>query len=375
MIPFYILFVTLLNSVRSSSAITIGSVTVTQIRDATAPNQNSNAYVVTSSKVREGFLVDTGVTNSTTSKLISVYQEQVLSTTKPPKFVFVTHGHPDHLGGIALIQQVYPTTPIYVITQQVAKEAVQWMNFSCTNGFSSAAQCAVNYSKVLRVLTSPRTQLAFNDRYAQINAFSVIVKGESSYAGLLGVTVASKFYWLFTGDAISILSHLFISNFFDNQILPASDDALCAWAGNMQASVCELQLSRREPKIFPGHGPISDVSSYEKDVARNVAWLRSIRNLTFNSCNKTYISDEMLRIFPEFGQTNFASIGALNMHVPADANSVGCNCTNDSPTICPVYHAPPTCMHLDINDTDTTLACSMRSTVWWPKGILKWILN
>ncbi|CAF3401359.1 unnamed protein product [Rotaria socialis] len=78
----------------------------------------------------------------------------------------------------------------------------------------------------------------------------------------------------------------------------------------------------------------------------------------------------MLRIFPEFGQTNFASIGALNMHVPADANSVGCNCTNDSPTICPVYHAPPTCMHLDINDTDTTLACSMRSTVWWPKGIL-----
>ncbi|CAF4662758.1 unnamed protein product, partial [Rotaria sp. Silwood2] len=278
------------------------TLTVTLVQDTAAPSESSNAYVITSRISNEGFFVDSGSTNSTTSQLISVYQQQVRSTTKPPKFVFLIHGHPDHMGGIALIQKSYPTTPIYVIIQQVAREAVRWIDFVCSNGVYSPAQCTLNYIRTLRVLSSPRTQLAFNDLSARLTAMSVMVKGESSYAGMLGIASKSRAYLLFTGDAITIRSHLYVSNFFDTNTLPSSDDALCAWAGSMQSTVCSLQLGSRMSRILPGHGPISDSFSYPREVARNIGWLRTLQTVTFNSCNATYIWSEMLRRFPDFGE-------------------------------------------------------------------------
>jgi glyoxylase-like metal-dependent hydrolase (beta-lactamase superfamily II) len=358
-----VLLIILFNSVSSSKTITLESLIVTQVQDAISPNENSNAYIVTSTNSHQGFFVDTGATNSTTFQLISIYQQQVQSTSKPPQFVFLTHGHPDHTGGIAIIQQTYPTTPIYVISQQIVREAIQWTGFSCSNNLYSAAQCAVNYTSVLRVLTSPRSQLAFDHPSVQLSVFSNVVKGESSYAGLLGLNTLSGAYLLFTADAITIRSHLFVSNFFDTQTLPGSDDALCAWAGSMQASVCNLQLSNRQSMILPGHGPISNATNFVSDVAQNIAWLRTLRNLTFNSCNASYIWAEIVRQYPDFTDASLGAKGVLNTHVPADANSVNCNCNNGSPTICPVYNAPPSCLHLDISDEDTTLACNMRTSM------------
>jgi glyoxylase-like metal-dependent hydrolase (beta-lactamase superfamily II) len=360
LIPSITLFV-LISTAGSSTTITLDSIIITQVQDAIAPKENSNAYVVTSINSRQGFFVDTGSTNNITQQLISIYQQQVLSTSKPPQFVFLTHGHPDHTGGIALIQQIYPSTPIYVISQQAASEAIKWIEFSCQNKIYSAVQCALNYTNVLHILISPRSQLVFNDSSVQLHALSDVVKGESSYAGLLSLTASSNDYFLFTGDAITIRSHLFVSNFFDTQTLPGSDDALCAWAGSMQQSVCTLQLSNRQSTILPGHGSISNANSYVSDIALNIGWLRALRNLTFNSCNASYIWAEMIRQYPDFAEASIGAKGALNMHVPADANSVNCNCVNGSPTICPVYHKPPTCLHLDINDSETTLACNMRT--------------
>ncbi|CAF2857259.1 unnamed protein product [Rotaria sp. Silwood2] len=358
----YVLLLVLPSSVSASSSITFSSVIVTQVQDALAPRESSNDYVITSKKSYEGFFVDSGFTNSTTTQIISIYQQQIRSNSKPPKFVFITHGHPDHLAGLSLIKKIYPTTPIYVTTEQVAGEALKWMNFTCTNGFISIDQCNIDFKRVLRVLTSPRTQLTFNDTSVELSALNVLVKGESSYAGFLGISTSSKDYLLFTGDAITIRSHLWVSNFFDTNQLPSSDDALCAWTGNMKTSVCDLQLAGRKATIFPGHGPISGPLNYTKDISRNIAWLRTLRNLTFNSCNTTYVWSQMIRLYPDFGEKHLAASGGLTTHIPADANSVNCNCINDSPTICPVYKAPPTCPYLDINESDTTLACDIRYT-------------
>ncbi|CAF3362792.1 unnamed protein product [Rotaria socialis] len=362
MIIISIAFLLLTISINSVSAITIDSIRITQVQDELAPHENSNAYIVISENSLEGFFVDTGSTINMTSRMISLYQQQIQSTSKPPQFVFLTHGHPDHMAGIVRIQEVYPSTPIYVISQQIIREAVKWVNFSCSINSYSAAQCAINYASVLRALSSPRLQLTFNHPSVKLDALSVVIKGETSYAGLLGLTTSSGVHFLFTGDAMTIRSHLYVSNFFETEVLPASDDALCAWAGSMQASVCDLQLGNRRSTILPGHGPTSDVSSYANDVAQNVEWLRVLRNLTFNSCNSTYIWNEMIRRYPDFGEVLLQVKGGLNTHVPADANSVNCNCTNGSPTICSVYNAPPTCIHLDFNGSDTTLACSMLSS-------------
>ncbi|CAF1159374.1 unnamed protein product [Rotaria magnacalcarata] len=351
----------LFNSANSYKTILHDSLIITQVQDASAPDENSNAYVVTSVTTRQGFFVDTGGTNSTTAQLISAYQQQVQSTSKPPQFIFLTHGHPDHTSGVALIQQIYPSAPIYVISQQVVREVNQWVQLRCEQNSFSSAQCNLNYSRILRVLTSPRSQLSLNDQSVQLRAINNIVKGESSYAGLLELTTSSGIFMLFTGDSITIQSHLYVSNFFENQALPGSDDTLCAWAGFMQASVCELQSSNRKLVILPGHGPLSHANRYAQDVALNVAWIRTLRKLTFNSCNASYVWAEMIRQYPDFISKDLDKKGSLNMHVPTDAKSVGCNCNNDSPTLCPVYNAPPTCPYLDIDSGGASLACNMQN--------------
>ena len=351
-------------SVDGASKILVDSTIITQVRDAETPDENSNAYVVTSTRSREGFMVDPGATTNITSELISNYQQQVQSTSKAPKFVFITHGHLDHVAGIALVLQTYPSTPVYVISQQVITETVRFVNRRCEMVNFIPEPCKINYTNVMLVIRSPKTQLSLDDPSIKVNALSFVSKAETFYAGMLGMTTSSGAYFLFTGDAMTIQSHLYPNNFFDTSGLPGIDDTLCAWAGTMQSYACDLQLGRRRSTILPGHGPMSDISRYARDIARNVEWLRTLRNLTFNSCNATYIWSEMIRQYPDFGETSSITIGALTNHVPTDANSVNCNCRNETPTICPVYNPPPTCIHLDIDDSDTTLACDLRTRLY-----------
>ena len=339
---------------------TYDSLMVTQVQDETAPYENSNAYIVTSTVSLESFFVDTGATESTTSKLISLYQQQVKSTTKPPQFVFLTHGHPDHTAGIALIQRTYPSTPFYVISQQIIAEAKLWNDFVCSLSGNTAARCQINMSTALTVLKTPQSQLVFNHSSVSFDVLSVIAKTESAYASLLGMKISTSIYLLFTGDFVTIRTHLFVSNYFDTETLPDSDDALCAWAGSVQETICNLRKSKYRPVIFPGHGPVSGPTNYVQDISRNIAWLRALRNMTFNSCNATYIWAEMIRQYPDFGGQELVARGALGTHVPADANSFQCNCNNSLPNVCPVYNTPPTCIHLDMMNVDTTLACRMQ---------------
>ena len=137
-------------------------------------------------------------------------------------------------------------------------------------------------------------------------------------------------------------------------------------------AVCRSRLvngtkSNRRFILLPDHGPVSNMSNYVRDVTTNVAWLRALRKFTFNSCNASYVWAEMIRQFPGFGLKTIDMKGVLNTHVPAHANSVNCNHSSGSHTVCPVYSAPPTCPHLDTRNSDATLTCNMRQMI--PKMI------
>lgn len=345
----------------SIASLTIDSAIVTQVNDPGAGAVIDNSYIVYSRTSNEAFFVDTGATDNGTARLISLYQQQVQSTTKPPKFIFITHGHYDHLAGIGQIRRVYPTVPVYVMSEQVVKEALRFINSSCTLRWLNAAQCAVDYRSILKPVRSPRNELSIGDSSLKVRVLNVLIKGETSYAGFLGVTTSSGAYLLFTGDAIIFQSHLYVTNPFEANTLPSSDDNLCAWAGMIQSTMCSLQGGTSQPKVFPGHGPVAEVADYQRHFKRNIEWLRLLRNLTFNSCNATYVWGELVRQFPDFGLKEIDKIGTLTAHVPADANSMNCNCNDGVPTICPRYNPPPTCMHLDITDDETVLACDMIS--------------
>lgn len=352
----------LLCTVTLDKAAAQGSVGFIQVQDDTNPREFSNAYIVMSSNKQEGFFVDTGATLNTTMKLIALYQRQVQSVTKPPLFVFITHGHPDHTAGLWFIQQVYPSTPIYVMSQQIVVEAKRWNNLICSlnNNNLTEPRCRINLDQVLRVLTQPHLQLMINDPTVNVQVVDVIAKGESSYASMLAVTTTAGVCALFTGDALTIRQHMFISNSFESPTLPSSDDVLCAWAGTMKTIICDYEESKYQLFVFPGHGPVSGRETYINDVLQNLAWLRQVRRLTFNSCNATYVWNEMIRQFPDFGGRRVVSAGSLSAHVPNDANSVGCNCNNGLPTVCPISNSPPTCVHLDRYEAETTLSCHIR---------------
>jgi hypothetical protein len=206
------------------------------------------------------------------------------------------------------------------------------------------------------------------------------------YSGSLVYTTSDDEVLAFTGDFVNIRSHLFVSLFFyEATKYPFSDEALCNWAAEVQEFSCGLQpmqmLGDRDGddddddeesrvKLFPGHGPTSDVYYAETQVdlvgvmQEQIAWIREFRRQSFNSCNASRVWNAMIAAFPTYGMTEYLSIGGLSAHVPGDAAALGCACVADgTPNVC--GQVPPQCPFLDDPahnmPVECTLAASLRS--------------
>ena len=76
-----------------------------------------NSYVV---DVGEGLcIIDTQRSLSSARKLLAVVEE----AAKPVLGVFITHPHPDHIGGLPAVARAYPQAPIYAL--QTTRDSIR----------------------------------------------------------------------------------------------------------------------------------------------------------------------------------------------------------------------------------------------------------
>jgi glyoxylase-like metal-dependent hydrolase (beta-lactamase superfamily II) len=326
-------------------AVAADAFNVTQVLDPKSPWENPEQYIV--SDGGQAFIVDTGKFAYQGQHLVNEW-DAVVGAATPPLYLFITHGHPDHTGNIALILSKWPSVPVYVANAGVIREAEAWQHLVCTqySGVWSKAQCALRFNTTMQL--APASLPSLPDASIAMTVIQGFQSAETTYAGMLMVKAGGKHH-LFSGDVLSIRSHLYVSDFFfGDSKYPFSDQLVCDWAGDVQSFGCALPT---DVIVYPGHGPTT--ADYQAQTGKTymdalheiVDWLRIFREQSFNTCNATLAWDHMLEAFPTFGMASYFDIGVMADHVPGDAVALGCECNGGLPAVCNL--SPPKCGFLD----------------------------
>jgi glyoxylase-like metal-dependent hydrolase (beta-lactamase superfamily II) len=304
---------------------------------------SSNSWIIQDNN--EGFIIDCGCYWEHGITLARTWQEK-FPNGKLPSFIFLTHTHPDNiLGLVSFIHELNITQlPVYVSSSGALIEMNYWLElWKEINPFENSMLLDQRqspdqflYNEYIKVLDQPLK--IFNNENLQI--ISNFPMAESIYASMVYIPSAEA---LFTGDLVSIHSHLLVSPI---DTYPDSDSHVCDWIGILQSLSCTFPKSTL---IYSTHGDGPTAMSFSDIIESNIQWLIYMRALVFNSCNTTFVMHFLEDIFQNYSNIE-QSRASLANRIPYSAVSVGCNCSQNSPNTCGGLQ-PPSCQFLVKNRT------------------------
>ncbi|CAF1150583.1 unnamed protein product [Didymodactylos carnosus] len=323
------------------------SLEIIQVNYPNATVETSNSWIIHDS-INEGFIIDCGCYWLHGLHIARTWRQHFAHPILP-KFIILTHTHPDHLTGlVSLLLELNVTRsaqlPVYVSSQGDLTEMNHWLDVWRTiNPFENSvlfdirqSPASFSYNNYVRVLDRPIKIFDSEDSVVIIGGF---LAAESLQTTLLFVPPLNA---LFTGGLVAVKSHLWTNIFLPPyNTYPGSDQHICNWIGALRSIQCVFPSTT---VIYPGYGlSASDKAgmSFNEVIDTNLNWLISMRKLAFNSCNKSFVMEKLMNLFPNFTMVE-ASYASLSSQVPLSAIGLGCKCNGNMPDVCAGL-VPPTC--------------------------------
>ena len=334
-----------------STLLFIQSVYMINIIQVRISNDSSNSWIVHDEN--EGFIIDCGCYWEHGVILAQTWREK-FPNGKLPGFIFLTHPQPDNIIGLVSFLDELDITqlPVYVSSSGALAEMNSWLEiWKQINPFESSILLdkrqspeQFSYNDYIKVLDRPLTIF----RNENLHVISDFPAAESIHASMIYIPSVKA---LFTGDLVSIHSHLLVS---PSDTYPDSDAHVCNWIGVLQSLSCTFPPSAR---IYPGHGNGPSKTSFREIIDTNIQWLTYMRGLVFNSCNTTFVMRILEDVFRNYSNID-QSRASLANRIPSSAISVGCNCSNSSPNTCGGLQ-PPSCQFVPKNRTQSLKSTSL----------------
>ena len=219
------------------TAVYAQTLTYTLFEDGTATGIGSNAILIDDGS--RAVLIDTGSDDNVLATAVSNF---IIVNQFSLEMIFITHGHPDHFGGVPSLSSNFSSVPIYVGSNAIRSELLFLVTFLNSSGFlTPEASTFPWFSEILvlpgdQILVFAQNPLFIQTDYlpAESQAFATVWDPTSEI--------------LLTGDLIYNLVNFYLGTGVDTT-------TLLQWMND------DFQLLRdRFPTakaIYPGHGPLT----------------------------------------------------------------------------------------------------------------------
>ena len=136
----------------------------------------TNCYVLADEKTHRCAIVDPGDDGDAVAQWLS-------GKGLTPAYIFLTHGHYDHVGGLAALRAAYPDLPVYVHAADTSLAAAMTRGLSWTDFYEDGDEISMD-SITFQVLETP----GHTQGTVCILAGNLLFTGDTLFAGSCGRT-------------------------------------------------------------------------------------------------------------------------------------------------------------------------------------------
>ncbi len=243
-----------------------------------------NAYIIESAK--KIYVIDALRSSDDAKTLVKALRK----IDKEVALIFITHGHPDHFQGLAELHKSFSQTPIYVASELIKRDIIDYVNYASKNGFfdkrselmpkSEVHPNGFDYINLIQIYNGATIRL---DRK---NSLAIKVFEEPMEASHATSLESKSLNALFTSDLVYNETFLWLGNGVDKK----SVDNWIKELENLKAN------TNPATKVYPGHGKEGTTELFNK----NIDYIRTFVEVVGVSKSKEEAHTVLKNIYPTY---------------------------------------------------------------------------
>jgi len=220
----------------------------------------------------------------------------IKSKELPLEYILISHGHPDHFTGMAVLKKEFPTAKIYVGSKEVKQDIIGFSNWMESVGWwekepnlkpkSDTNPNGFDYENQINVLKSNTITLNGG------GTLEIETLENATEAGHISTFFSKDLNALFSSDLCYNGVHLWFGSGVEKEHIRQ-------W--EIELKKLKKRFGTSDISVYPGHGDKSTVKLFDVDLK----YISDFKSAVASSTTKEQVIEKMKALYPTWKQEDF----------------------------------------------------------------------